>query len=181
MKIVFYKNRNMKKSTKNKELVYLLDDDPVFSHTLELWFEVQGYRIKVFHDAYSFFKGLKYCKPDIVILDYALNENYQGIKTGADVAKRIDEVYSNLPVIMLSAQRNIQVAVDLFKRHIIDYLIKDDDFHINLKHVLKNLREITALRAEIRDLKGRSKIRLKRMYLVVGSIILFWLIYSVGF
>lgn len=166
----------MKKSNKDQELVYLLDDDPVFSYALELWFEVQGYRIKVFHNAYSFFKGLKHCKPDIVILDFALNENYQGIKTGADVAKRIHEVYNNLPVIMLSAQRNIQVAVDLFKRHIIDYLIKDDDFHINLKQVLRNLREITTLRNEIRELKVRSRIRLKRMYLVIGSIILFWFI-----
>ena len=83
-----------------------------------------------------------------MILDFALNENYQGIKTGADVAARINESYKNLPVIMLSAQRNIQVAVDLFKRHIIDYLIKDDDFHINLKQVLRNLKEITALRTE---------------------------------
>lgn len=44
----------MKKS--NKDLVYLLDDDPVFSHALELWFEVQGYRIKTFHNVYSFLK-----------------------------------------------------------------------------------------------------------------------------
>ena len=168
----------MKKSNKNKELVYLLDDDLVFSHALELWFEIQGYRIKVFHNAYSFFRELKHCKPDIVILDFALNENYQGIKTGADVAARINESYNNLPVIMLSAQRNIQVAVDLFKKHIIDYLIKDDDFHINLKQVLRNLKEITALRTEIRELKAQSKLRLKRLFLVMGLIILFWLTYS---
>ncbi len=167
----------MKKSTKNQELVYLLDDDLVFSHALELWFEVQGYRIKVFHNAYSFFKGLKHCKPDIVILDFALNENYQGIKTGADVAKRINEIYNNLPVIMLSAQRNIQVAVDLFKKHIIDYLIKDDDFHINLTQVLRNLREITALRTEIRELKAQSKVRFKRIFIVIGLILLFWLVF----
>ncbi|WP_372645970.1 hypothetical protein [Ancylomarina sp.] len=79
-----------KKSNENQELVCLLDDDSVFSHALELWFEVQGYRIKVFHKAYSFFlKGLKYCQPDFVIMDFALNENYEGLKTGADVAGRI--------------------------------------------------------------------------------------------
>ena len=169
----------MKKSTKNQELVYLLDDDLVFSHALELWFEVQGYRIKVFHNAHSFFKGLKHCKPDIVILDFALNENYQEIKTGADVANRIDELYKNLPVIMLSAQRNIQVAVDLFKRHIIDYLIKDDEFHINLKHVLRNLKEITALRTEIKELKAQSNGRLKRISFVACSVLLFWMVFSV--
>ena len=97
----------MKKSNENQELVYLLDNDPVFSHALELWFEVQGYRIKVFHNVYSFFKGLKHCEPDIVILDFTINENYEGLKTGADVAQRINGIYSKLPEIMLSAQENI--------------------------------------------------------------------------
>lgn len=169
----------MKKSNKNKELVYLLDDDPVFSQALELWFEIQGYRIKVFHNAYSFFRGLKHCEPDIVILDFALNENYEGIKTGAHVAERISEIYNNLPVIMLSAQENIQVAVDMFTMHIVDYVVKDDRFHINLKQILRNLTEMTVLRKEIKELKARSRVRLKRISLVACSALLFWLLFAI--
>ncbi len=171
----------MKKSTKNKELVYLLDDDPVFSTALELWLDVQGYRIQVFHNAYSFFEGLKQCEPDMVILDFALNDNYEGLKTGADVAERINANYTKLPVIMMSAQENIQVAVDLFKIQIVDYVIKDDNLLINMNQVLKNLKEMTAIRNEIRELKAQSKLRLKRLSFVACSILLFWLGFTLFF
>ncbi len=168
----------MKKSIKNQELVYLLDDDPVFSHALELWFEVQGYRIKVFHNAYSFFKGLKHCQPDIVILDFAINDNYEGLKTGADVAQRINAIYNKLPVVMLSAQGNIQVAVDMFAMHIVDYVVKDEYFHFKLKQTFQKLNEVTNLKREIRELKINSKIRLKKIGLVLGFLILFWAVYT---
>jgi DNA-binding NtrC family response regulator len=168
----------MKNSNKDQELVYLFDDDPVFSQAIKLWFEVQGYRIKVFHNAYSFFKGLKYCEPDIVILDFALNENYQGIKNGAHVAERISEISNKLPIIMISGQDNIQVAVDSFRKHIVDYVVKDDHFHMNLKQILKNLKEMTALRKEIRKLKAQSKHRFKRIFIVMGLVLVFWLIYT---
>ncbi|MDE5423000.1 response regulator [Ancylomarina sp. DW003] len=166
----------MKKS--NKDLVYLLDDDPVFSHALELWFEVQGYRIKTFHNVYSFFKGLKHCEPDIVILDFALNENYEGIKTGDQVAEVISQEFNNLPVIMLSAQKNIQIAVDMFSMHIVDYVVKDSAFHLKLKRILKNLKEMTSLRREIKELKTQSKVRLKRISFVACSVLIFWLFFA---
>ena len=167
----------MKKSSQNKEIVYLLDDDPVFSYALELWFEVQGYRIKTFSNAYSFLEGLKQCKPDIVILDFAINDDYEGIKTGADVAKRLSETYNNLPVVMLSAQENIQIAVDLFAMQIVDYVIKDDDLHLKLEQILKHLREMTVLKEEIKKIKMQSKLRFKRTFVVIGCVILFWLTY----
>jgi DNA-binding NtrC family response regulator len=167
----------MKKSNKNQELVYLLDDDPVFSHALELWFELQGYRIKVFLNAYSFFKELKHCEPDIVILDFALNENYEGLKTGADVAKRISGIYSKLPIIMLSAQENIQVAVDLFTMQIVDYVVKDDGFHMKLKQSLIRLGKASVLRKKINELKINSRLRLKRIAIAVGLLSLFWTVY----
>jgi len=166
----------MKKSNKNKKLVYLLDDDPVFSYTLELWLEVQGYRVKSFSNIYSFLRGLRHCKPDVVILDFALNENYEGLETGADVAKRISEDYNDLPVIMLSAQENIQIAVDLFAIHIVDYVAKDDNFHMNLKQILKNLMKMSDLKSEIKDLKTQVKTRIRRFCYVLGSALVLWLI-----
>lgn len=167
----------MKKSTKKQELVYLLDDDPVFSHALELWFEIQGYRIKTFQNVYSFLKGLKHREPDIVILDFALNEDYEGIQTGDQVAELISRNHNNLSVIMLSAQTNIQVAVDLFSKNIIDYVVKDDQFHLNLKQILIKRHKVSDLKREIRALKIKSKLRLKKISFVLGFLILFWTVY----
>jgi len=168
----------MKKSNENQELVYLLDDDPVFSHALELWFEVQGYRVKTFHNVHTFLEGLKHSEPDVVILDFALNEDDEGISTGDQVAELISQNNKDLPVIMLSAQTDIQVAVDLFSKNIIDYVVKDEQFHINLKHILIKLHEVSKLKREIRELKINSKIRLKKIGFVLGFLFLFWTVYT---
>jgi len=168
----------MKKSNENQKMVYLLDDDPVFSHALELWFELEGYRIKTFHNVYAFFKGLKHREPDIVILDFALNEDDEGISTGDQVAELISQNNKELPVIMLSAQTDIQVAVDLFSKNIIDYVVKNEQFHFNLKQILTKLHEVSNLKREIRELKINSKIRLKRIGFVLGFLFLFWTVYT---
>jgi len=168
----------MKKLTGNKELIYLLDDDQVFSYALELWLELQGYRIKVFHNTYAFLNGLKLRKPDVVILDFALNDNYQGIENGAHVAARINKQFDDVPVVMLSEQQDLQVAVDLFSKSIVDYVVKDDAFHENLSKILIQLKEMRILRQEIKDLKVLSKTKLKRLFIVVGSALLFWLLYA---
>ena len=124
----------------NINLVYLLDDDPAFSQVLELWFKVHGYQIKVFQNVYSFFRGLKHREPDLVILDFIMDDNYEGIKTGEHVTKKINALCNDLPVIMLSAQDNIQVAVDMFRMHIVDYVVKDDHFYVNLKKSIKKFK-----------------------------------------
>ena len=158
----------------NSKMIFILDDDQVFSYALELYLENQGYTIKVFHNVYAFFKGLKLCKPDYFILDFALNDNYEGIVNGAQVAKRINNTHGNIPIIMLSAQKNLQVAVDLFSNQIVDYVVKDDDFHENIKRILVDLDEMMGLSREIEDLKTQSRIRLKRFFIVLGSALLFW-------
>ncbi|MGZ2371477.1 hypothetical protein ACXR6G_16985 [Ancylomarina sp. YFZ004] len=113
---------------------------------------------------------MRYC-------DFAINENYEGLKTGADVAQRINGIYSKLPVIMLSAQGNIQLAVDMFTMQIVDYVVKDDGFHMSLKQSLIRLGEASILRREIRELKINSKLRLKRISLAVGLLTLSWTVY----
>jgi len=168
----------MKKLTGNKELIYLLDDDQVFSYALQLWLEIQGYRIKVFHNTYAFLNGLKSCKPDVVVLDFALNDNYQGIENGAHVAERIKKHFDDVPVIMLSSQQDLQVAVDLFSKSIVDYVVKDDAFHENLEKILIQLKEMRILRQEIKDLKVLSKKKLNRLFIVAGATLLFWIIYA---
>lgn len=121
---------------------------------------------------------MKHCEPDIVILDFALNENYEGIKTGDQVAEVISQEFNNLPVIMLSAQKNIQIAVDMFSMHIVDYVVKDSAFHLKLKRILKNLKEMTSLRREIKELKTQSKVRVKRISFVACSVLIFWLFFA---
>ncbi len=167
----------MKNSTKNRELIYLLDDDPVFSQALELWFESQDYSIQVFQTSDSFFKEFKMKEPDVVILDFNLDESGNESLTGADVAKKINASHADLPIIILSGQANIQTAVDLFSINIIDYVAKDNQFHLNLKQILQNLKEMRRLRFEVKRLKQESKMKLKRILIVLSLILLFWLSY----
>lgn len=58
--------------------------------------------------------------PDVVILDY----NLEGSMTGLDTFRGIRLKKPRIPVIVLSGQKDVQVAADLLKEGVFDYIEK---------------------------------------------------------
>lgn len=163
-----------------KQLVYILDDDPLFSFALEIWLERQGkYIAMVFTNSKDFFDAFEGLRPDIIILDFVLGEEKTGVHNGGEVAKKIMEFDEKIPMHMLSGQKELQVAVDLFSCGIVDYIVKDDAFHTHLTCALLRLEQMQKLKTEIAKLKVQSNTQIRRLAIVAAVTLLFWIIVGV--
>ncbi len=118
----------------NKLLVHTLSSNP-------------DYEIKSFSNGRDFL-GCLFELPDIVTLDYRLPD-----VTGLDVLKKIKEENSDIQVIMISEQEDINTVVTLLKLGAYDYITKSDDIRDRLLNTVKNIRDGIGLRREISTLR----------------------------
>tara|TARA_B100000959_G_scaffold287499_1_gene373049 strand:- start:184171 stop:185520 length:1350 start_codon:yes stop_codon:yes gene_type:complete len=96
------------------------------------------------------------------ILDYFMPDI-----TGLEVMKQFQSVDLNLPVIILTASRDIKVAVEAIRKGAFNYLVKPvdpDELYINLANALKN----HSLHVENKDLKN-SLINKYKVRDIIGS------------
>ncbi len=133
------------------KLVFIVDDEQAISKLLSYWLKDKwGYDIEVFASGEEVLKRI-YQKPDLVLLDIML----PGMD-GMEVLRRIKQVDENLPVIMLSAQGKIEVALESLKFGAYDYFPKPIDLQ-KLEPALKNAIKGYELTKEIENLRENIK------------------------
>jgi DNA-binding NtrC family response regulator len=108
------------------------------------------YDIEVFNNGEDLLRKLN-VKPDLILLDIML----PGMD-GLEVLKRIKQLDENLPVIILSAQGSIEVAVDALRFGAFDYFPKPIDIQ-RLEPAIKNAIKSYDLTKEIESLKENVK------------------------
>ncbi len=131
------------------KLIFLVDDEENFTKLISHWVSDRwGYQIKVFRDANSLF-SYNEAVPDLVLLDIMLPGT-----NGIEILKNIKEKNYDLPVVMLSAQGNVETAIETLKLGAFDYLSKPIDLpklEITIKNAIKNYdlaRELKSLLEE---------------------------------
>jgi len=133
------------------KLVFIVDDEQSIAKLLSFWVKDKwGYEVELFGNSESMLKKLS-SKPDLVLLDIML-PGLDGIET----LKRLKQMDENLPVIMLSAQGRIDVAVDSIKYGAYDYFSKPIDqqkLELSLKNAIRNYDLVK----EIQNLKENVK------------------------
>jgi two-component system, NtrC family, response regulator AtoC len=133
------------------KLVFIVDDEQAISKLLSYWLkEKWGYDVEVHASGEEVFKRL-YLKPDLVLLDIML----PGMD-GLEVLKRIKQIDENLPVIMLSAQGKIEIALEALKYGAYDYFPKPIDLQ-KLEPAVKNAIKGYDLTKELESLKENIK------------------------
>jgi len=122
-----------------KILLFLVDDDALFLKSLEIEFANNtGSDIRTFATGELCLKNLSQ-EPDIIILDYHLNSVNRNAINGLVTLDRIKFANPMIPVIMLSSQDKIEVAVNCMKHQAYDYIVKSETAFIRLQ------RDITAI------------------------------------
>ncbi len=133
------------------KLVFIVDDEQAISKLLSYWAKDKWkYDVEVFSNGEDALKKL-HLRPDIVLLDIML-PGLDGIET----LKRIKQFDENLPVIMLSAQGSIEVAVESLRFGAFDYFPKPIDMQ-KLEPALKNAIRAYDLVKELENLKENVK------------------------
>jgi DNA-binding NtrC family response regulator len=113
--------------------VFLVDDDAVFLKALEIQFvQDGGFSIETFATGESCLENI-HKNPDIVVLDYHLNSISKKAINGLETLDLISAYNKNIPVIILSAQDKIEVAVSCMRHNAFDYVIKNETSFLRLK------------------------------------------------
>ncbi len=135
------------------KLVYIIDDEPSIAKLLSYWLkEKWKYEVEIFSSGEDVIKKLT-LNPDLILLDIML-PGMDGIET----LKRIKAYDPELPVIMLSAQGSIDVAVDSLRIGAFDYFSKPIDQQ-KLEPAVKNAIKTYELVKELQHLKEEQKSR----------------------
>lgn len=133
------------------KLVFIVDDELAISKLLSYWVKDKWkYDIEIFGNSEDMQRRL-HAKPDLILLDIML-PGLDGIET----LKRIKQFDDELPVIMLSAQGSIEVAVDALKFGAFDYFPKPIDMQ-RLEPSIKNAIKAYDLTKEVSSLKENVK------------------------
>lgn len=125
--------------TKSKTSIYLVDDDAVYLKFLELEFKGHtDFQISTFPTGEEVLKNLHF-HPSLVILDYHLNGIQEDAMDGLRTLDRIKGFSPDIPVIMLSSQDKIEVAVNCMHHHAFDYVVKSETAFVRLQKIIANI------------------------------------------
>jgi two-component system, NtrC family, response regulator AtoC len=117
----------------------------------------------------SFFNGKDFLNslhetPDIVTLDFRLPDI-----TGLDLLKKIREENSDIQVILISEQGDIDTVVTLLKFGAYDYITKSDDIKDRLLNTVKNIRDGIGLKREISTLRREIQKKYSFSQSIIGE------------
>ena len=125
--------------TSKKIRLFLVDDDSLFLKSLEIDFQGQAdFEIETFATGELCIANLSK-NPDVVILDFHLNGIDQNAINGLDTLVAIKEYNVEIPVIMLSSQDKIDIAVKCMHHNAFDYVVKSETAFVRLQ---KNISTI---------------------------------------
>jgi DNA-binding NtrC family response regulator len=136
--------------------ILVVDDEPILRDSLEVALKTSGYKVMTARTGEEGLEQFKSQNPDLVLLDHWL----PGIN-GDEVLRRIKEENSEIPIIIMTAQGSIEMAVNLMKMGAFDFLVKPfelDQVEDLIKKGLDRIRlkkEVEWLRAQYQE-KFRS-------------------------
>jgi two-component system, OmpR family, response regulator len=136
--------------TQNKVLhIFLVDDDAVYLKLLEYEFNEFGtYTVSTFHSGEQCLKHLD-THPDIIILDYLLDGVDKTAMNGIETLDKIKAFNKDIPVVMLSCQDKIEVAVDCMHHHALDYVVKSETAFLRLQKIITVLSRYQKIEKEL--------------------------------
>jgi CheY-like chemotaxis protein len=123
----------------NKDkLIFIVDDDPFITQLVVKRFSSEGYRVEAFEYGEDCIKAMQ-SGPDLIILDYYFTKPESTVLNGMEVFDKIKEIDPNVLVIMLSGQERGEIVLELARKGIDDYVIKDNNLIDNLNSSIKEL------------------------------------------
>jgi DNA-binding NtrC family response regulator len=135
--------------SQNKIRIFLVDDDVVFLRSLEIEFLEHGdFSIETFVSGELCLKNIKN-KPDIIILDYMLDGTDKDAQNGLETLDKIRATNPSIPVIMLSSQDKIEVAVNCMHHKAYDYVVKSETSFMRLQKIITSIFNYQKIEKEL--------------------------------
>jgi two-component system, OmpR family, response regulator len=120
------------------KLIFIVDDDSFINMLIVKRFASEGYQVEAFINGEACLSSLDK-NPDLIILDYFFSDTDTELMNGMEIFDLIKERKPDLPVIMLSGQDKGEIVLELARKGIDDYVIKDNNLIDNLHTAIKEL------------------------------------------
>jgi DNA-binding NtrC family response regulator len=128
--------------------IYMVEDDSWYGEILEYHLSLNpDYKITRFESGKDCLSKM-HLQPDLVTIDFSLPD-----MKGDKLFQKIREINTQVPVIFISSQEDIAVAVSLLKMGVSDYLVKDDSTKDLLWNSIIRIRENQTLKKEVEQLR----------------------------
>jgi two-component system OmpR family response regulator len=123
----------------DKIKLFLVDDDALFLKSLEIEFlQHANFTIETYATGEVCLSKLSH-NPDVIILDYRLDGIDKTAMNGIETLDKIKVRNPDIPVIMLSAQDKIEVAIDCMHHNAFDYIVKSETAFIRLQKAITTI------------------------------------------
>ena len=137
----------MKPETRVK--IFLVDDDAVFLKLLEIEFlQHADFIIETYPTGELCLASLSN-NPDIIILDYHLDGIDKNAINGIETLDRIKLFNPAIPVIMLSSQDKIEVAINCMHHLANDYVVKSETAFMRLQKIISSIFDYKKMKKEL--------------------------------
>jgi DNA-binding NtrC family response regulator len=128
--------------------IFIVEDDPWYGEILEYHLSLnEDYVITRFTTGKECLANL-HKKPDLITIDFSLPDY-----TGDKLYEKIRQTDDSIPVIAISGQEEVSVAVNLLKAGVTDYLVKDENTKDMLWNAVIRIRKMGNLKKEVEQLK----------------------------
>jgi len=132
-----------------KVLVFLVDDDALFLKSLEIDFlQHADLTIETFPTGERCLGSLSK-NPDVIILDYYLDGIDKTAMNGIETLDKIKAFNPEIPVVMLSSQDKIDVAINCMHHKAFDYVVKSETAMVRLQKIITTILKYTKMEKEL--------------------------------
>lgn len=119
--------------------LFLVDDDAVFLKALEIQFlQHADFTIEAFNSGEHCVENLNH-DPDVIILDYYLDGISKNAINGIQTLDKIKSFNPDIPVVILSSQDKIEVAINCMHHRAFDYIVKSETAFVRLQKVISTI------------------------------------------
>ncbi|MBF2708618.1 response regulator [Flavobacterium soyangense] len=133
----------------NKIKIFLVDDDAFYLKSLEIEFlEHADFIIETYPTGELCLKNLSH-NPDIIVLDYHLDGIDKTAMNGLETLDEIKAVNPDIPVIMLSSQDKIDVAIKCMHHRAFDYVVKSETAFMRLQKIITTIFSYKKMEKEL--------------------------------
>jgi len=129
--------------------LFLVDDDAVFLKSLEIDFmQHADFTIETFATGELCMANLSH-DPDVIILDFFLDGIDATAMNGIETLDKIKAYNQDIPVVMLSSQDKIEVAIDCMHHRAFDYVVKSETAFVRLQKIITTIFRYKKMEKEL--------------------------------
>jgi two-component system, OmpR family, response regulator len=133
----------------NRIRLFLVDDDALYLKSLEIEFlQHADFAIETFATGELCLKHLSN-NPDVIILDYHLDGIDKNAMNGLQTLDKIKSFDSDIPVVMLSSQDSIDIAVNCMHHRASDYVVKSETSFLRLQKIITSIFSYKKMEKEL--------------------------------